>query len=38
MTELENEQVKEDEMGRACSEHGSEEECIYNFDEKARRI
>jgi hypothetical protein len=24
-------QVKEDAMGRACSTHGGEEECIYDF-------
>jgi hypothetical protein len=32
-----NDQVKEDEMVRACSTHGFEEECIYDFDGKARR-
>jgi hypothetical protein len=24
-------------MGRACSKHGKEKECIYGFGEKARR-
>jgi hypothetical protein len=27
-TNYENDQVKEDEMGRACSTNGGEEECI----------
>jgi hypothetical protein len=27
----------EDEMGRACSTNGGEEECIYDIGEKARR-
>jgi hypothetical protein len=29
-------EVKEDEMGRACSTHGEEVECIYHLDIKAR--
>jgi hypothetical protein len=29
--------VKEDEMGRACSTNGEEEECIYDIGGKARR-
>jgi hypothetical protein len=28
--------VKEQEMGRACSTHGREDECIQGFDEKPR--
>jgi hypothetical protein len=32
-----NDQVKEDEMGRACSANGEEEECIEDFGGKARR-
>jgi hypothetical protein len=35
--ELQNDQVKEDEMGRACSKHEGEEECIYSFCGKAGR-
>jgi hypothetical protein len=27
----------EDEMGRACSTHGDEEECIHGFARKSRR-
>jgi hypothetical protein len=30
-------QVKEDEMDRACSLHGGEEECIQGFGGNARR-
>jgi hypothetical protein len=30
-------EVKEDEMGRACSTNGGEEECIYDTGVKARR-
>jgi hypothetical protein len=30
-------QVKEDEMGRACSTHGAEEECVEDFGWKSRR-
>jgi hypothetical protein len=29
--------VKEDEMGRECSTHGREEECIKDIDGKAKR-
>jgi hypothetical protein len=29
--------VREDEMGRACNAHGSEDEFIYDFGGKARR-
>jgi hypothetical protein len=25
-------------MGRACSTNGGEEKCIYDIDEKARKI
>jgi hypothetical protein len=32
-----NDQIKEDEMGRACTTHGGEQECIQGFGEKARR-
>jgi hypothetical protein len=32
-----SDQVKEDEMGRACGTHGGEEECIQGFGGKARR-
>jgi hypothetical protein len=32
-----NDQVKEDEMGRACSMNGGQEECIQDFGGKARR-
>jgi hypothetical protein len=32
-----NDQVKEDEIGRACKMHGGEEKYIYNFGGKARR-
>jgi hypothetical protein len=31
-------QIKDDEMDRACSTHGAEEECMQCFDGKARRI
>jgi hypothetical protein len=30
-------QAKEDEMGRACSTNGGEEECIWDFAGKAGR-
>jgi hypothetical protein len=29
--------IKEDEMDRACSTNGGEEECIYDIGGKARR-
>jgi hypothetical protein len=29
--------LKEDEMGRACSTNGGEEECIYDIGVKTRR-
>jgi hypothetical protein len=32
-----NDQVKEDEMSRACSKNGGKEECIYDIGGKARR-
>jgi hypothetical protein len=32
-----NDWLKEDEMGRACSMNGGEEECIWDFGEKARQ-
>jgi hypothetical protein len=32
-----NDQVKEIEMGRACSTNGPEEECVYDTEGKARR-
>jgi hypothetical protein len=32
-----SDQVKEDEMGRACSDNGGEEECIEDIGGKARR-
>jgi hypothetical protein len=32
-----SDQVKEDEMGRACSTNRGEEECIYDIGGKARR-
>jgi hypothetical protein len=32
-----NDQVKEDEMGRTCGIHGGEDECIWDFAWKARR-
>jgi hypothetical protein len=32
-----NDGVKENEMGRAFSTHGREEECIQDFGGKARR-
>jgi hypothetical protein len=32
-----NDQVKEDEIGRACSTNGGEEKCIEDIGEKARR-
>jgi hypothetical protein len=32
-----NYQVKEDEMGRACSTIGGEEECIWDFGGNAGR-
>jgi hypothetical protein len=32
-----NDQLKEDEMGRACSTHGGEEECIQDSSGKARK-
>jgi hypothetical protein len=32
-----NDKVKDDVMGRACNTNGGEEECIYDFDGKARR-
>jgi hypothetical protein len=32
-----NDQVKEDEMGRACSTNGGEEECMSDIGGKARR-
>jgi hypothetical protein len=35
--EILNEQVKEHEMGKACSTHGREEECIDGFGGKIRR-
>jgi hypothetical protein len=31
-----NDQVKEDEIGTACSTNGSEDECIYDIGGKAR--
>jgi hypothetical protein len=31
-----NDEVKEDEMIKACSTHGREEECVQGFDEKTR--
>jgi hypothetical protein len=31
-----NDQVKENEMGRTCSTNGGEEECIEDFGRKAR--
>jgi hypothetical protein len=34
---IRNDQVKVDEMGRACSTNRSEEECIYDIGGKARR-
>jgi hypothetical protein len=34
---LENDQVVEDKMDRACSRHGREEEFIQDFGGKARR-
>jgi hypothetical protein len=30
-------EVKDDGMGRACSTNGGEEECLEDFDGKARR-
>jgi hypothetical protein len=36
LSTLRNDQVKESAMGRACSTH-REEECIWDFDGKARR-
>jgi hypothetical protein len=32
-----NDQVKEDEISRACSMYGGEEECIQGFGRKVRR-
>jgi hypothetical protein len=32
-----NDQDKEDEMGRACSTNGGEDECIYDIGVKSRR-
>jgi hypothetical protein len=32
-----NDQGKDDEISRACSTHGIEEECINNFGGNARR-
>jgi hypothetical protein len=32
-----NNQVKEDEIGRACSTNGKEEECMQNIGGKTRR-
>jgi hypothetical protein len=32
-----NDQVKEDEMGRACSTNGGEDACIYDIGGKSRR-
>jgi hypothetical protein len=32
-----NDEVKEDEMGRACSIYGRDEECIQGFGGKASR-
>jgi hypothetical protein len=32
-----NDRVKEDEMGRAFSTYGSEQECMQDFGGKARR-
>jgi hypothetical protein len=29
--------IREQTMGRACSTHGKEEECMYDFDGKAGR-
>jgi hypothetical protein len=29
-------QVKEDEMGRACSTHGRDEKCIQNYNGKLK--
>jgi hypothetical protein len=33
----ENDEIREDEMGRACSMHGREEECIKSFGGKSKR-
>jgi hypothetical protein len=32
-----NDKVEEDEMSRACSTHGIEEECVQDFGGKSRR-
>jgi hypothetical protein len=34
---LKTDQVKEDEMGGACSTNGGDEECIQDIGRKARR-
>jgi hypothetical protein len=32
-----NDQIEEDEMARACTTYGGEEECMYGFGGKAKR-